>query len=278
MSVVIHKAYKFRIVPRSPEQIEKLNQHIGCTRFVGNKLLKLREELYERTGEGMSTNDMVKHLPMLKEEFPFLKEAFSQSLQTSVRNLGVAYQRFFNGTSKKPVFRKKGRNDSMTFPQKFRIDQQQATVFLPKIGEMTYRKSRHINGKIKSITVSKKAGRFYMSVLTEQPHVKKETEVKTPVGIDVGLKEFAVLSNGTVILNPKFYRQYEVKLAQAQRNLSKKAKFSNNWKKQLQKVQKIHIKIANARYDFLHKTSRDIVNNHDFIGVEDLAVSKLILS
>lgn len=275
MSEVIHKAYKYLLMPNN-KQIQLLNQSIGCVRFVGNKLLELNEQTYETVGKGMTTNDMVKHLPKLKEDYPFLKNTFSQSLQTSIRNLGTAYTRFFKGVSKKPVFRKKGRNDSMTFPQKFRIEQQESIVFLPKIGEMKYKNSRHIKGKIKSITVSKRAGRFYMSVLTEQTSVKKETEVKSPVGIDVGLKEFAVLSNGVVIPNPKFYRKYEQKLAQEQRKLAKKVKFSSNWIKQLQKVQKIHVKIANSRYDFLQKTSTELVKNHDFIAVEDLAISNMI--
>ena len=278
MCKVVNKAYKFKVCPNNEQKV-RFNQSIGCKRFVYNQLLSLRtDDTNKKLIKKMTTNQMVKMLPELKESFPFLKDAFSQSLQTSLRNLGKAFDDYFKGEKGFPTFQKRGRNDSMTFPQKFWIDEQKSIIFIPKIGVMPYKNSRKIKGKIKSITVSKKANRYYVSVLTEQEiqQTNNQIDPNTAVGIDVGLKEFAVLSDGTVVSNPKFYRLYEEKLAQEQRKLAKKVKFSSNWFKQLKKVQKQHHKIANCRYDFLQKLSTSIVKNHDIVCTEDLAVSNMV--
>jgi len=197
-------------------------------------------------------------------------------LQTAVRNLSTAFKNFFNKQNAFPTFKKKGKNDSFTCPQKFRIEEERNCIFIPKVGEVKYRNSRPIEGKVKPITVSKNCGHWYVSVLTEQEIQEKPKTFVNPIGIDVGLKEFAVLSTGEVIPNPRFYRTLEEKLVKEQRKLSRKEKFSNNWKKKLAKVQKIHSKIANARKDFLHKLSTQIVNNHDIIGVEDLNIKGMV--
>ncbi|GAH19041.1 unnamed protein product [marine sediment metagenome] len=197
-------------------------------------------------------------------------------MQTAVRNLSTAFKNFFNKQNAFPTFKKKGKNDSFTCPQKFRIEEERNCIFIPKVGEVKYRNSRPIEGKVKPITVSKNCGHWYVSVLTEQEIQEKPKTFVNPIGIDVGLKEFAVLSTGEVIPNPRFYRTLEEKLVKEQRKLSRKEKFSNNWKKKLAKVQKIHSKIANARKDFLHKLSTQIVNNHDIIGVEDLNIKGMV--
>ncbi|MCF6095230.1 hypothetical protein L1765_14805 [Microaerobacter geothermalis] len=133
----------------------------------------------------------------LKEQFPFLSESFSQSLQTTLRNLDRAFKNFFKGVAEFPAFKKKNKHDSFTCPQKFRIEEK--VIFIPKIGEVRYRKSRQIEGKVKSITVSKNDGRWFVSILTEQGIEQQPKTYEKPVGIDVGLKEFAFLSNGTSI-------------------------------------------------------------------------------
>ena len=278
MIKVVNKAYKYRLCP-DKKQIQKLNQVIGCKRFVYNYLLNLRtDDTNKKMIQKMTTDQMVKTLPALKEKYPFLTEVFSQSLQTSLRNLGKAFDDYFKGKKGFPTFQKRGRNDSATFPQKFWIKEQESIIYIPKVGAMSYRNSRKIKGAIKSITVSKVADRFYVSVLTEQETIVKQNKIdpNNAVGIDVGLKEFASLSNGDVISNPKYYRNYEEKLTKEQRKLSKKVKFSSNWFKQLKKVQRVHHKIANSRYDFLQKTSTNIVKNHDIVCVEDLAVSNMV--
>lgn len=269
--MLVNKAYKYRLEPTA-EQETVLNKTVGCCRFVYNYFLKLNIDQYAKDETFVFNHQMVTMLPLLKEEYPFLAEVFSQSLQTTVRNLSNAFKSFFNKQNAFPTFKKKGKHDSFTCPQKFRVEEERSRIVIPKVGEVKYRNSRTIEGKVKSITVSKNCGHWYVSILTEQEIQEQPKTFINPVGIDVGLKEFAVLSTGETIENPRFYRILEEKLAKEQRKLSRKEKFSNNWKKQLIKVQKTHSGISNARKDFLHKLSTQIVNNHDIIGVEDLNI------
>jgi len=273
--MLINKGYKYRLEPTVEQEI-MLSKTTGCCRFVYNYFLKLNVDQYDKEKIFIFNHQMVTILPKLKKEYPFLTEVFSQSLQTSVRNLSTAFKNFFNKQNAFPIFKKKGKNDSFTCPQKFRIKEERNYIFIPKVGEVKYRNSRPLEGKVKSITVSRRCGDWYVSVLTEQEVQEKTKTFDSPVGIDVGLKEFAVLSTGEVIPNPRFYHILEEKLAKQQRKLSRKEKFSNNRKKQLAKVQKIHSKIANTRKDFLHKLSTQIVNNHDVIGVEDLNIKGMV--
>jgi putative transposase len=147
---------------------------------------------------------------------------------------------------------------------------------IPKAGNVKYRNSRNIEGKVKSIAVSKKCGRWYVSVLTEQELTEKEKTFNNPIGIDLGIKTFAFLSNGKEIENPHFYRKLEQKLKTLQRKLSSKVKFSKNWLKQKLKVSRLQEHIAHCRYDFLHKKSHEIVKNQDLIGIEDLNVKGMV--
>ncbi len=281
MSRKINKAHKYRLVPNE-EQQGKLNRMVGCSRFVYNHFLKLNKDQYEKDQTFVFTHEMVTMLPKLKEEYPWLSEAFSQSLQTTVRNLGGAFQNSFNGKAKFPTFHKKGRHDSFTCPQKFRVEEERSIVFIPKVGEVKirvnkrFRRQKHIKGEICSITVSRICGIWHVSVLVEREIEDRPISHKKSVGIDVGIKEFAFLSNGKSIDNPKYYREYEAKLARAQRELSRKKKHSRNWYKQLKKVHRIHNKIANSRRDFLQKESTKIVNHYDTICLEDLNIKGMV--
>ena len=271
----INKAYKFRLVP-TPTQEVILSKSAGSCRFIYNHFLQLNIDTYAKTEKFIFSVEMINKLPELKEQYPFLKEVFSQSLQQVCRNLDTALKRFFKGLAEFPKFKKKGKHDSFSCPQKFRILQDKNRIMIPKIGLVKYRNSRNIEGKVKSITVSRKCGRWYVSVLTEQVFIEKEKTFNNPVGIDVGLKSFAFLSNETEIENPKFYRTLEEKLKTTQRKLSSKVKFSKNWFKQKMKVSRLQEYIANCRYDFLHKQSHEIVKNHDLIGVEDLCIKGMV--
>ncbi len=273
--MLVNKVYKYRLEPTTEQEIV-LNKTVGCCRFVYNYFLKLNIDQYAKDETFVFNHQMVTMLPELKKEYPFLSEVFSQSLQTAVRNLSTAFKNFFNKQNAFPTFKKKGKHDSFTCPQKFRIEEARNRIFIPKVGEVKYRNSRPIEGKVKSITVSKNCGHWYVSVLTEQEIQEQPKTFNNPVGIDVGLKEFAVLSTGEVIPNPRYYGALEKKLAKEQRKLARKEKYSNNRKKQLGKVQKIHSKIAHARTDFLHKLSAQIVNSHDLIGVEDLNIKGMV--
>lgn len=271
----INKAYKFRLVPTN-KQVEILNKTVGSCRFIYNHFLKLNIDIYNQTNKFVFSVEMINKLPELKEQYEWLKNTFSQSLQQVCRNLDTALKRFFKGLSDFPKFKKKGKHDSFTCPQKFRIIQEENRIMIPKVGLVKYRNSKKIEGKLKSITVSKKAGNWYVSILTEQEFTEKPKTYDKPVGIDLGIKSFAFLSNGTEIENPKFYSKLEEKLKKAQRKLSSKIKFSKNWIKQKLKVSRIQEYIANCRYDFLHKISTDIIKNQDLISIEDLNVSGMV--
>lgn len=273
--LTINKAYKYKLEPTEEQRI-MLSKTAGCCRFIYNYFLALNKAKYESEQEFVFTHEMVTMLPSLRKDYPFLAETFSQSLQTAVRNLSQAFKNFFKGQSAFPTFKKKGYQDSFTCPQKFRVIESDNRIFIPKIGKVRYRNSRKIEGCIKSITVSKKHGNWYVSVLTEQEIEPKPKTYDNPVGIDVGLKDYAILSTGETISNPKYYRQLEKKLVQAQRKLSHKIKYSKNWYKQLAKVQKVHEQITNTRHDFLHKLSTMIVKNHDVIGAEDLCIKGMV--
>ena len=269
------KAYVYCLEPTA-EQSVMFEKTAGCCRFVYNHLLRLNIDKYAEDRKFIFQNDMVNMLPSLKEEYKFLKEVSAQSLQSSVRRLAVAFANFFAHKSNFPTFKRKGRRDSFTSPQKFRIEQGRNRIFIPKVGEVRYRNSRPVEGTVKSITVSKRDGHWYVSVLCEVDMQEREKTFDNPVGIDVGLKEFAVLSTGESIPNPRFYRKLEKKLAKEQRKLARKKKNSKNRKKQLAKVQKVHAKIANSRKDFLHKASTAIVRRFDVVGVENLSTKKMM--
>lgn len=271
----VNKAYKFRLVPTS-NQVQILNKSVGSCRFIYNHFLQLNIDTYAKTEKFVFSVEMINKLPDLKEQYIWLKDTFSQSLQQVCRNLDTALKRFFKGLSEFPKFKKKGKHDSFMCPQKFRVLQDKSKIMIPKVGLVKYRNSRAIEGVIKSITVSKKNSNWYVSILTEQEFTEQVKTFDKPIGIDLGIKSFAFLSNDTEISNPKFYQKLEHKLKTEQRKLSGKVKFSKNWIKQKIKVSKLHEHIANCRYDFLHKMSTDIVKKQDLISIEDLNVKGMV--
>lgn len=208
------------------------------------------------------------------EESSFLGEAPAQSLQQTLKNLDKALREAFDKKNPKrfPRFKKKGLGDSFRYPQGFKIDEKNSRVFLPKIGWVCYRNSRKIDGLPKNITVSENGGAWFVSIQTE-------IEVKSPkhpsfsiVGLDVGVAKFATLSTGEIFEPVNSFKTHQKKLAKQQRRLAKKEKFSNNWKKQKRKIQKLHSKIVNIRRDYLHKTTSTLCKNHACIVLEDLNI------
>jgi putative transposase len=257
------------------EQEESLLQCGGNARFLWNYALKTNQDYYKETGKFKFYHELAVSLPKLKEEYPFLKESFSQSLQMVLRQFDKALKDSFKKKKGFPSFKKKMLlNDSFTCPQKWRLEK--GFVFIPKIGEVKWIKHRAMKGKPKSITISQDGDKWYCSVLCEYTIPDKAKECDNIVGCDVGLKEFAILSDGTVISNPRHTKKYENKLAKEQRKLSKKQKGSKNRFKQRLKVRKIHNKIRDIRKDFLHKTSNSIAKNYDGIFVEDLNIKGMM--
>ena len=273
----VNKAYKFRIYPNKEQEI-LINKTFGCSRFVFNHFLAKWDNAYKETGKGLTYNSCSAQLTQLKKELTWLKEVDSIAIQSSLKNLADAYSRFFKKQNDRPHFKSK-KNPVQSYTTKYtngNIAIDSNKIKLPKLGWIRFAKSREVEGRILNATIRRNpSGKYFVSILVET-EVQELPKTDSAVGIDVGLKEFAILSDGTIYSNPKFFRRLEEKLAKAQRILSRRKKGSSNWNKQRIKVARIHEKIKNARTDYLHKISTEIVKNHDIIGIEDLQVSNML--
>lgn len=275
--MLVNKAYKFRIYPNKEQEI-LIAKTIGCSRFVFNYFLAKWNDAYKETGKGLTYNSCSSQLTQLKKELVWLKEVDSIAIQSSLKNLADAYCRFFKKQNDKPRFKSK-KNPVQSYTTKHtngNIAVLDKHIKLPKLGLVRFAKSREVEGRILSATVRRNpSGKYFVSILVET-EVQELPKTGSAVGIDVGLKDFAILSDGTTYTNPKWFRKLEDKLAKAQRILSKRKKGGSNWNKQRVKVARIHEKITNARNDYLHKISTEMVKNHDIIGMEDLLVSNML--
>ena len=275
--MIVNKAYKFRIYPNKQQEV-LINKTFGCCRFVFNHFLAKWNDAYKETGKGLSYNTCSSQLTQLKKEFTWLKEVDSIAIQTSLKHLADAFTCFFKGQNKSPRFKTK-KNPIQSYTTKYtngNIKIENNRIKLPKLGWIRFAKSREVEGRIINVTIRRNAsGKYFISVLTET-EIKPLPKTNSAIGIDVGLKDFAILSNGEIFENPKWLRKLEKKLIREQRKLSKRKIGGSNWNKQRIKVARIHEKIVNARKDYLHKLSTYIVKNHDIIGVEDLLVKNML--
>ena len=275
--MMVNKAYKFRIYPNKEQEI-LINKTFGCCRFVFNHFLAKWNDAYKETGKGLTYNACSSQLTQIKKELVWLKEVDSIAIQSSLKNLADAYSRFFKKQNDKPRFKSK-KNPVQSYTTKYTNDNiaiDDNKIKLPKLGWIRFAKSREVEGRILNATIRRNpSGKYFVSILVET-EVQELPKTDSAVGIDVGLKEFAILSDGTIYSNPKFFRRLEEKLAKAQWILSRRKKGGSNWNKQRIKVARIHEKITNARNDYLHKISTYIVKNHDIIGMEDLSVSNML--
>ncbi|KEK24811.1 IS200/IS605 family element RNA-guided endonuclease TnpB [Bacillus gaemokensis] len=275
--MLVKKAYKFRIYPNQKQEI-LIAKTIGCSRFVFNHFLEQWNDTHKKTGKGFTYNSCSKKLTHLKKEFVWLKEVDSISLQYALKYLIDAFARFFKKQNDIPRFKSK-KNPVQSYTTKHtngNIAIVGNKIKLPKLGLVRFAKSREVEGRILNATVRRNpSGKYFVSILTET-EVQPLQKTGSSVGVDVGLKDFAILSTGKVFSNPKWFRKLEEKLGKAQRILSRRVKGSSNWNKQRIKVARIHERIANARIDYLQKISTEIVKNHDIIGIEDLQVSNLL--
>ena len=275
------KGYKYLIKPNK-EQIEMFEKHFGCVRFVYNWGLEQKIKTYQETTKNITVFNLITSLPELKEDNPWLKEINSQSIQMSLKNLDNAYTRFFKEKKGFPKFKSKyNPKQSFQCPQHCSVDFNQSFLNIPKVKKIKTIFHRKFEGEIKNVTISKVASdKYYVSILVEDEKElpsKSKLESENAIGIDLGLKDFAIMSDGDRISNPKYLKKSEKQLARKQRQLSRKKKGSNNRNKQRKIVAKLHEKIANQRKDFLHKSSSTIVHkNHGTICVEDLNVKGMI--
>jgi putative transposase len=322
------KAVKVRIYPTIAQQVH-LAQAFGCVRWVWNQSLATMTATYQETGKGVAAMTMKKSIPLWKTEFEWLSECYSQCLQQSVLNLGVAFGNFFDGRAMYPTFKKRQGKQSIQYPQNVKVLSDCEIKFPGKLGTVDAKVHRDIEGKVKTVTVSKNPdGRYFASMLVDDGIECPESSEKcglgvSPsgapfqdsselggapaqqgkvVGIDLGLTDFAVTSDGSKYQHPKATKKHEKNLARKQKKLARKsgkcglgvspsgAPFqdkdkttgrvtrpeSNNRRKAKLAVAKVHSKIKRVREDFLHKLSRKIVDENQVIVVENLAVRNMV--
>jgi putative transposase len=269
------QAYKFEIMPIG-EQERNMRRYAGACRFVFNKALAWQIEAYDKDNTvNFSYAKLANLLPVWKKEFVWLCESPSQTLQQVLKDLERGYKNFFAKRAKFPKFKKRGKSDSFRFPQGCELDEANARIRLPKLGWMRYRKSRDILGEVKNVTLSKVRDKWFMSVQTEREVKDPIPKATSSIGIDMGIKRFATMSDGTFIKPLSSFKKHEERLRRYQRRMSRKVKGSSNWKKAKAKVAKIHADIANSRKDFLHKATTAIANAHSLVCIEDLKIKNM---
>ncbi len=272
----MYQAYKFRLYPTA-EQQQYFAGAFGCSRWYWNYCLNLCQETYKATGKGLSRGAIQGLLPKLKIEYPWLKKgAYSQSLQVVALNLSVAYQNFFEKKAGFPSFKSKHGRQSVSYPQNAKVGEK--FIKLPIIGEVNCKVHRTFDGTVKTVTICKNPdGKYFASILVDDgiPSVDTTTDGKA-IGLDVGLIDFCVTSNGSKYKNPRHLKKHSKNLKRKQQKLSRKQKGSNTRYKARRLVAKVHSKIKRVREDFLHKLSRKIVDENQVIAVEDLNVKGMV--
>lgn len=275
----IRKAYKFRLEAK-PDQEAFIRQQAGCCRFVWNKALALQKQRLDAGEKVLRYADLCKQLTGWKrEEATFLAEAPIHALQQTLKFLDQAIMEAFDKKNPKrfPVFKKKGRaTDSFRHPDCFKLDGNR--VFLPKIGWVRFRKSREVEGTPRNVTVSRRGEHWYVSIQTEREVSEPVHPATSAVGIDMGVARFATMSDGSFLEPLNSFSKIEKRLAKEQRKLARKQKFSANWQKQKAKITRLHIRVADARNDYLHKASTTISKNHAIIVLEDLRIRNMSAS
>lgn len=275
--IMAEKAYKYRIYPNKKQQ-ELIQKTFGCTRFVYNYYLDKRIKTYEQDKTTFTYNMCSKNLTQLKKELIWLKEPDKDSLQKSLKDLDIAYQKFFKEHSGYPKFKsKKDRHKSYrTSCTNNNIRFENKHIKLPKLGLVKVRDKQIPQGRILNATISQESnGQYYCSLCCTDVEFVQYEKTSQNIGIDLGIVDFAILSNGAKIENPRFYEKSERKLAKLQRELSRKTIGSNRWNKARIKVAKLQKHISNQRNDFLHKLTTNIVKNFDVICIEDLDVKSM---
>jgi len=280
----MEKAYKFRLYPNK-EQQEIVNKTFGCCRFVYNHYLAKRIELYKSDKSTMNYNACSADLKEFKKSLEWLKEVDSVSFQSSLKDLDIAYQNFFreikkgNSNQGFPKFKSK-KNTHKTYKTKYtngNIQVLDRNIKLPKLGLIKAKVSRGLEGRIINATISQESsGKYFVSICCTEVQPTKAIKTDAIVGIDLGIKEFAIISDGKHIENPKYLRQSEKKLAKLQKELSRKTIGGSNRNKARIKVARQHEKISNQRKDFLHKTSTQIIQDYDIICLETLRIKNMV--
>ena len=274
----MEKAYKFRIYPNK-QQEELINKTFGCCRFIYNRYLAKRIELYENDKETYSYKQCSSDLTRLKKELVWLKEPDKFSLQNSLKDLESAYKKFFKEKIGFPKFKSKKTN-RFSYRTNFtngNIEYCGKYIKLPKLGKVKIRDKQTPQGRILNATISKEpSGKYYVSLCCADIEIKKYETTNSKIGLDLGIKEFCITSNGETIENPKYLKKSLNKLAKLQRELSRKSKGSSNRNKARLKVARLQERIFNQRKDFLQKLSTKLIKENDIICIEDLQIKNML--
>lgn len=275
------QAFRFELIPDGRQQ-RLMRCFAGACRFVFNKALALLKENHASGKPYIGYVAMAKHLTAWRNdpETPWLREAPCHPLQHALKHLDQAFRNFFAGQAAYPCFKCKGERGSFRYPdaKQFKLDQGNKRIFLPKLGWVRYRNSRDVVGEPRNVTVSRVAGKWFISIQTQYEAKPGVPAVNSTVGIDVGIAHFATLSEGAHIEPVHCFKRHRQRLARYQRQMSRKVKFGQNWRKAKARVRKLHVRIANMRRDFLHKASTAISKNHAIVCIEDLQVKNMTRS
>ena len=271
----MEKAFKYRIFPNKEQKI-LIAKTFGCCRYVYNQYLAKRIELYKTDKTTFGYNQCSKDMTNLKKEIEWLKEVDSTALQSSLKDLDNAYQKFFKEHSGFPKFKSKKCN-RRSYKSKANISFFGSYIKLPKLGYVKTKNKLTPQGRIVNATVSQEpSGKYYVSLCCTDVEIPQYDKTGCEIGMDLGIKEFAITSDGELIENPKFLRKSSKKLAKLQKELSRKTIGSSNRNKARVKVARQHEKIANQRKDFLQKLSTRLVRENDVICIEDLKVKNMM--
>lgn len=268
--------HKFRLYPTN-EQKDALEKAFGCARWYWNYSLDLCQRTFKETGKGLTRNKIQSLLPGLKKKYEWLKtDIYSQCLQVVALNLSTAYKNFFEKRAGFPKFKSRRGKQSISYPQNTKIKQD--CIQFPKLGDIYCRFTKEVEGEIKMMTISKTPElSYFVSIIVddgrELPPLSSDGKA---VGIDVGLLDFCITSDGSKYSNPKHWNKHFKKLKRRQQKLSKKVKGSINRTKARLAVSKVHGKIARCREDFLHKLSRKLVNENQVLAVENLNIKGMV--
>lgn len=273
----MEKAYKYRIYPNK-KQREIIAKTFGCCRFVYNTYLAKRIEIYDKNKETFAYVQCANDMKKLKSELEWLKEVDSTALQSSLRDLDSAYQKFFKEHTGYPKFKSK-KTHKYSYKSKCvngNIRYCNKYIKLPKLGMVKTKNKLVPQGRILNATVSQEpSGHYYCSLCCTEVEFEQYSKTNKNIGIDLGLIDFAILSNGIKIDNPQFYEHSEKKIIKLQKELSRKTKGSSNWNKTRIELANLYKHITNQRNDFLQKLSTTIVNNYDIICIENLDIKSM---
>ena len=274
------KAYRYRIYPND-EQKEQIVKTFGCCRFVYNQTLAYRKDIYEQEKKSVSKTDCNNYCNReLKKTYEWLKEVDKFALTNAIYNMDSAYQKFFKEHTGYPKFKSK-HDKHKSYTTNFTngniaVDFENGKIKLPKLKEVKTKLHREFHGKIKSATVSQvPSGKYYVSILAETEHEKLPHRNQN-IGLDLGIQDLCITSDGRKYENPKIIKKYEKKLSRLQRQLAHKEKGSNNYQKKKKEIALRHEKIVNTRKDYLHKISHEIVSENQVIVSENLQIRNMV--